>query len=494
MSDSSPRFAARAAVVASLLFVSSLHAQHAAPATQPATQPAAAEPAGESSMLPTWYNYRTRSPRTRRVDSPPDYARPMADILMEYGPEPEPNEPRLDWLLFGIEQQARYELWANDYTANQRERSRFLLRTLGYVGIVKALDPLRFGLEFEDSRAFGNNGPLDPDIEDENDILQAFAELYFPDVGGEGEHLRFQFGRLAYDMVDRRIVGRNRFRNTINGFDGARVRIGDDNSRWMAEAFAYRPVERKIRKLDGPDDERAFYGIWGAWRGWSPDIVLEPFYFVLDEDRRSEGSIDRTTHFIGLHAFGLVRDTSFDYDVSLGYEFGPYGDGYTDAYAVHAELGYTFEQHPWKPRLASWINYATGDKDPFDRDNDRFETPFTPALAFFGFPQYVDWRNSINPALYLGLRPTDKLLVEGVYRVFWVASADDALPRINRRDLTGNANTFVGQQFDVDVVAEICPKLSLDIGYSYFLPGDFIKETGPGPDSHFLYVQARWRL
>ena len=150
----------------------------------------------------------------------------------------------------------------------------FLMRTRGYLGIHKVLDPLRLGFEFQDSRSFASDLDSDiaedPSTTDEADVLQAFAELYFHDALGDGQPLSLRAGRLSFDAVDRRLLARNRFRNTTNAFDGFRIQIGSSESRWQLTGFAMMKVERFMTARDQCNEEEWFYGLAGYLRQLVP--------------------------------------------------------------------------------------------------------------------------------------------------------------------------------------------------------------------------------
>lgn len=405
---------------------------------------------------------------------------------------PNPGDDAPAWFDFGIEQRTRFEIRDDFYARNLASDDRFLMRTRSYLGIRNLIDPLRFGVEFQDSRRFGSS----LDIEDtgdinENELLQLFAELYFVDGVAPGHPLSIRAGRMSYDAVDRRLFARNRFRNTTNAFDGIRLRFGDEITPWQLDVFAFQPVERFIRSLDHGDDERWFYGVTGAWRGWSPWITLEPYYFALDEDRKGYAAIDRTLHTLGLHGFGLIGDSGFDYDVNFAYQFGHMTGGKHRAFATHAEVGYTFA-HDWSPRAAVMIDYATGDENPNDGVNERFDRLFGAAHNFYGHSDNFSLSNLIQAALHLSAKPTKKLKLNAFYRNYWLASDRDSFVSARIRDPFGNSGDWIGQEIDLRTQFEVSDVVGLDVGFAHFMPGSFTSHAGGNAvdDSDFFYVQV----
>ena len=136
-----------------------------------------------------------------------------------------------DWLLLGLQVRGRVESLDNYYRQPSLPSDEgFYSRIWAYVGIREILDPFRFTIELADARREGidNFAPTSSEMDDWG-FLQAYAELYFED-GLFGMPTSFSAGRLSFDAVDRRIIARNRYRNTANAFDGVRLRFGDDES------------------------------------------------------------------------------------------------------------------------------------------------------------------------------------------------------------------------------------------------------------------------
>jgi hypothetical protein len=383
----------------------------------------------------------------------------------------------------------------DNYRRGLADDERFLMRSRAYLGIREIADPFRFGIEFQDSRQFGTELPeLNRDA-DEADLLQGFGELYFNDALGRNRPARIQAGRMSFDYVDRRLIARNRFRNTTNAFDGFRVQLGQRSNDWQFDFFAVQPVDRQVLQFDHPDEERWLYGIIPAWRRWSEVVTFEPYYLILDEDRKDRDRADRELHTMGLHAYGPIGETGFDYDVDAAYQFGENGDLDVRAFAAHGEIGYAVK-HAWKPRVSVAVNYATGDRDPDDSRDGRFNPLFGASKTMYSFQNLIAWQNVINPTLQISARPTDKLQLTGVYRTFWLASDNDAFVRAGLVDPTGDSGRYVGQEIDLQVNYQFDRRVGAEVGYAYFLPGTFTSKTGGDgiDDADFFYVQMVLRF
>ncbi len=450
-----------------------------------------------------------------RESDPPRYVRSMAEHANAFDLT---GYEHLDWLDFGIEQRIRYEHRGNYYREDQDTGDLSVLRSRIYLGVREKFDPFRFAIEYQDSRRFGDAFDDRSNI-NETEILQLYGELYFPDGAGSDQPLRFRFGRMSFDAIDRRLVARNRFRNTTNSFEGIRVTLGDHTTDWQIDLFAMNPVERQTESRDRVNDDTWLYGVTGYWRGWSPYITLEPYYLFLDSDdkpprlpsfreiaisgfnlhevlQRRSSIRSREIHTLGLHGFGVLGQSGFDYDFDVAFQFGDV-DGFSHrAFAMHAEIGYLFDL-PARPRLAAWVNYASGDRDPYDGVNQRFDRMFGASHSMYGYSDLFTWENMINPTVYLSVRPaaTPKLRLEAFYRAYWLASKKDAWVVPGLRDPTGDSGRFVGQGIDFRARYQIDRHAAIDFGYAHFMPGSFVSDTtADADDSDFIYLQMTMRF
>ncbi len=421
----------------------------------------------------------------RQETEPPSYVKPMSEHGKAHGIS---GLEDLDWLDFGLQHRIRLEFRDDYYYRDEPENGdeQLLMRSRLYMGFRGICDPLRFGFELEDSRQFMSDFAEDNRDVNEADILQLFGELYFANAFGEQSPLRLQVGRMSFDCVDRKLVARNRFRNTTNAYDGFRLRLGNVTNDWQVDAFAVMPVERRLRQMDRADEERWLYGVVGSWRRWSGVITVEPYYLILDEDRKDEKRVDREIHTMGLHAFGPVGDTRFDYDIDVALQFGRSGSEKHRAVAAYGEFGYSF-QHSWKPRLSLSGTYGSGDGSPDDDISERFDRLFA-ANHFRSTSDLFNWQNTINPKVRLEFRPLEKLRVDCAYGAYWLASDADAWVVPGRRDSEGDSGDFVGQEVELRARYAFSSHAVLEAGYSHFIPGPFVENTGAADDSDFLYV------
>ena len=460
----------------------------------------------QAASPPTTFYVEPGSYGTARETDPPAYVRNMAKAGFNTSKD-------LSWLDAGLEYRVRFESRDDDIRRVPITGldQPLLLRTRGYLGIKNILDPLRLTMEVTDSRR--NHSQFVDDDRDVNEmeVIQAFAEFYLPsilysDARGNNRPLRLRLGRMAFEVLDRRLLGRNEWRNTTNNFDGARLTLGQDYNDWQLDFMVLKPVLRNLTEPDSPNLDQTFSGLIGHWRSNSPAITLEPHYFRLQQQASATNNFrERDIHAPGLRIYGRAgKDNVFNYDVSAMAQFGDDGAEQQKATALTAEVGYSWQQPAWRPRLSLFYGYASGDRNPFDKTNNRFE-------RFFGFARpwsaddYMIFENIHAPKLKLEFQPILGVRVDAGYNLFWLASSTDRFNNLlagksAHRDRSGNSGSYVGQSADIRVRFNLTTQLLANVGYSHFKNGEFTRNRQIAEsrfasiDSDFAYIELTFLL
>jgi hypothetical protein len=166
--------------------------------------------------------------------------------------------------------------------------------------------------------------------------------------------------------------------------------------------------------------------------------------------------------------------------------------------------GYTLVDAPWQPRFGAEYNYASGDEDPTDGENNTLDNLYPTNHKFFGYLDEFAWKNLQNPYVSLALNPTPKLKTQFFYRWYWLAEDKDFWYRANqapnapgRRNAKGEADDYVGSEIDLAFWWNITKKIAIHGGYSHFFAGDFVEDTAGTPDAlngsddaDFAYIQT----
>lgn len=422
---------------------------------------------------------------TRRDPDPPKYSRAAADAGW-------PAISDWTWLDIGLDYRFRYEYRDDDIRRPVAGLDEPLLhRTRVYLGVHDLLDPFRFAFEMQDSRRYNGNFPKDNRDINEFEVIRLYAELYFEDILGRdalgnGRPLSLRYGIHNFEFLDRRLIGNNQWRNTANTFQGFQAALGQEANDWQIDLLAVQPLERRLYEWDRPVDGQWVWAAIGHWRGWSDVVTLEPFYLAFTDSQVPNGG--RLVHSPGLRAYGRFGDTGFDFDADGIYQFGENGDREMSAWAATAEVGYRWSL-PWKPRLSVFYGHATGDADPNDGTDNRFE-------RFFGFARpwsandYIVFENIRTPKLRLELTPHEKLRIDAGHSWYWLDSATDRYLLDSLRDVSGRSGRFLGHEFDIRFRLQATRKMEVILGYAHFFPGDFTRNVIRDEGTDFAYLEV----
>ena len=418
----------------------------------------------------------------------------------------------VNWLDVGVVSRLRYEYNENDFRkTTDKVDEPFSLRTRLFAAVKNKFDPLRATFEFQDSRRYNYQYPSTNLDVNKREFIQGYGELYFKDALGvdalgNDRPLSLRAGRMAFELTDKRLIARNEYRNTTNNFQGYRAVLGQLNSDWQGTLFALNPIIRFMEQADIANEAQRFYGAAFDIRKWSNVVTLQPYYYLLQQNgsklkytstgapATAANKKDRNINTGGLRAYGIVSNTGIDWDLSYIKQWGDDGGQVHDAYNYDVEAGYTFA-HAWKPRVMAYRGYASGDKNPNDSTSQRFE-------RLFGFFRPLSHSNLIVMENFQAnklrgeFNPTVSLKVDFGYSWYKLASATDRWTVPNLRDTTGKSGKDIGQEIDVRAQFPVTKYLSMVIGYSYFMAGDFAKATsqkvtpGRGEDSHLVWIDA----
>lgn len=469
------------------------------------------------------YYQKTKGYRVEPEPDPPSYVRNLSKTQFEQFRD-------VEWLDVGLDFRNRYEYRENDYRTATAGGSAvngnrpapdniFLLRSRAYIGVKDILDPLRFAIEFQDSRSYNSLYTKTNSEVNEFDLIQGYAELYFDDALGHNRPFQIRAGRQHLELLDRRLIGNNQFRNTTNNFEGFRVRFGKKQNDWDLDTFGLQPVDRLKYNFDQADEDTWVYGGVLSLRQWSDFITIQPYfigkkvngdpYNAVAANRKNDIDI----YAPGLRVYGVFGNSGFDFDADINKQFGSFGYTRTgvkdqlflehDAIAYSLELGYTFD-HEWKPRASLYYGYGSGDNDPnrnaSSGSNERLDT-------FYGFNQpwsrndYFSWDNVHAPKARLEFTPYKDVRIDTGYNAYWLASDTDAWGRANNlRDVTGKSGNFLGHEFDIRVRHNLNPYVDWSVSYARFNPGSFteaasvLSTTLPGAQgteaSNFFYFEV----
>jgi hypothetical protein len=400
------------------------------------------------------------------------------------------------WLRFGLEHRARVEHLANDFR-HERDSTGLLLRTL--VSAEVRVAAVVGGAELQDARGwFSADTPLNTTLVNPLEPLQAYVGLRLRGVVEADDALSVSVGRLTLDVGSRRLVARNEFRNTINGFTGLDAQWASGRAD-VVRAFVAAPVTRRPAasadlasarvELDRENVDALVWGVFAQSRPLRGRVQLDAALLGLHERDGEVASANRQLVTQTLRVLRGPVPGELDFQLEVMAQLGRScasaapADVTTLLHAAlgaHAEVGLRLAA-PLVPRAAVVFDFASGDADPTDGVNGRFDPLFgarrfdlTPTSLWGALPR----SNLASPGLKVELQPHARVEASAGWRLALLASATDAWVVTGLRDPTGAAGGFLGQQGDVRLRWHVFPRnLLVEVNGALLVPGPFLAAT-----------------
>ena len=449
------------------------------------------------------YYKNPRSYGTNRILSPPAYAKTLSETGYS-------SFKDLKWIESGMDYRTRNEYRENDLRRADSGIDRpLLLRSRAYFAVKEKLDPFRFAFEVEDAQRKFSKYEIDDRDYNRAEPINAYGEFHLKNGLGNNRPFSVKYGIQSFEFLDRRLIASNEWRNTTNTFQGFRVTLGKDQNNWSVDILGLQPLERLEYDVDKRIRNQFFGGVIGHIRQWSNLITIEPFYLGLNQSPLNQVKYNPTTfsfadnsrvgreiHTTGVRLYNIYF-SGFDYDISAIYQFGVNDlqkQQRHEAYSFLFDAGYTYNSK-WKPRTGFFYGYVSGDRNPNDNTNQRFE-------RLYGFARpwssndYVQMENVQTPKFVFEFEPITGVKIDTACVWFYLASATDRWNAANRiQDKTGKSGNYMGFEYNFRIRFDVMYGVKANIGYAYFKPGEFtVNTTGRDQNSNFVYLEMTYSL
>jgi hypothetical protein len=351
----------------------------------------------------------------------------------------------------------------------QRARLRFDMDVIQDVAVT---------VELQDVRLWGESGSTTGQL-DNVDVRRAFAE--FRNLGGKPIDL--QVGRQVLFYGNHRLVGHLEWVDQGRTYDGVRLKTHPEG--WFLDAWAV-----QIDETGAENNDKYFYGIYGGPK-WLDLYVLG----VQDQDRAAGETGATGNTFYATFGFRFHgKKGNFDYTVEIPFQVGTLNGDDIEAWAASAVLGYTFEDAAWQPRIYFEFDYASGDDDPTDGKVKQFQTLFPTNHLWYGRADQVGWENLMNFRFGVFFKPTPKWRVRIDYHHMrrpeelgdWAGVTGATI-----RSGVAGSSSHLADEIDLIVTWLPSKPVQVDFGWTTFIPGGFIEETGDSPTASFLWLMCR---
>lgn len=381
----------------------------------------------------------------------------------------------------------------------------FSLRTT--VAVEYDAGPVRFGGELWDARAYGEGPNSSITTSDVNtvELVQAYAKIELGDwrKGAKGGKGLLTLGRQTMDIGSRRLVARNRFRQTTNGFTGADLEWTTHGGARL-QAFWTMPQIRRPDDLPSLRDNAVKFDLettrvqfFGA-HATLPHVlggVLETYgYRLAEQDGDNRPTRNRRLWTLGARAFARPATGKWDHDVEGAWQFGTarrsagaadVTDLDVSAWFLHAEAGYTLKGG-WKPRVAALFDTASGDGGKAGHYG-RFDTLYGARRFDFGPTALygaLQRTNIISPGVRLEAVPDKRTDVMVSYRAMWLENPRDSFATTGVRDARGASGRFAGHQAEARLRHWLVPEvLQAETGGAVLFKQGFLRNAPNAPTS-----------
>lgn len=356
---------------------------------------------------------------------------------------------------------------------------------------------------FQDAQEFGSH-QLDHDAldrrgtniyENASDLHEAWLKLKLGSCP-----MWVQAGRMQLNYGDQRLIGGFNWANTARNFDAVKFIYQKDN--FTLDLVAANVAVVDSNAWDNSDDSDNLLFAYATLKDLPQG--LQDIYWIYRDNDESE----REIHTVGTRIVGAAGGVDWNLEGALQWGSSTdtvapdsASDRYLNhkAFATHAELGYTWSTQPIEPRIAAGYDFATGDEDPNDSENNTFDNLFPTNHLFYGYMDFFSWRNLHNPYVKLSWVQSEKLKIKSYWHFFWLdEGATDAWYNaggtVVRNSAGINVDSFVGHEFDLVASYSLTKNLNLELGYGHFFASDYVADTSPGraesDDADFFYLQT----
>ena len=342
-------------------------------------------------------------------------------------------------------------------------------------------DAYVWGFSIPDSKLLGNNP-----VHDRLDINQLFLAYQFSSI-------KLKIGRQQISYRDNRVFGPGNWGNTGRYvWDAAMLTL--NNSYIQSDVIVGRfvlhnPDTWPNKTSEGP----TAYAFYNA-------IKILPFdldvFYVLNKDDRgiTKGEINTgnlTSHTLGFWLNGKYEN--LNYTGMFAGQFGTSASDQIQSSGLVLSLGYDFPIN-WKPGVQLQYIYGSGDKNPTNGIKNTFDGIFSGAdTKLYGWMNLFFWSNLKEYRINCSFSPYNMFTLLSEYHHFTLSDPRDAwyFPgNAQRRDTDGKSGVELGHEFDFSVKMKFFSFLELLTGCSFFIPGEFVKNTGKSPFASWYFLET----
>jgi hypothetical protein len=344
--------------------------------------------------------------------------------------------------------------------------------------------------------------------------VQAYVAWHGASSKNPGRESTVRFGRMTLDVGKRRLVARSRFRNTVDSFAGLDWEWHGTDGR-TARAFYLRPMNTLPGddaallddefELDRGMRRNEFFGVYYQPAPFGSGAALELYAFehrlrpTDDPLFETDMAVDHLT--AGSRFYRAAEPGHLSYEVEAVLQRGSSGgiagslertDLEHRAHFLHFEIGYELAL-PGSPNVAFQYDLASGDEDPNDVRNERFDTLFGDRSFEFGptgLYGAIARANLRSPGVRVTFNPHPRVRSVVSYRRVSLDEPRDEWAGSDYRDTTGASGRSVGRHLEASITWNVIDdRLQVDAGIARLGAGSFrARVSAPAFNGNPRYV------
>lgn len=384
-----------------------------------------------------------------------------------------------DWFLsIGGEMRQRYEFYHNPNfgsgPANHHGNNDYSLQRYLVHGDLHLGRHFRIFGQFMSSLENGRIGGPRPEVDRNTfDLHQGFIDFVTPFT--DALSVTWRLGRQELEYGSGRLISAREIPNTRRSFDAARALLRVD--KWAIDGFWGKPVRNRFGAFD--DDSDPNKSLWGVYavrpNSVLPDGHIDLYYLGFENKHGvfAQGTGHELRHTLGTRLWGLPLP--WEYNVELIWQFGRFGAGNINAWAVATNARYNLSDWPFRPRLGLTADITSGDRNP-NSANLQTYNPLFPTGAYFNIADLLGPSNFIHVHPSVDLYFSEKLKATLDWGFFWRENVNDApysIATFPIRSIQAGRKQFSGSSPSVTLVWDLTRNITMLASYVHFFPGPF---------------------
>jgi hypothetical protein len=188
--------------------------------------------------------------------------------------------------------------------------------------------------------------------------------------------------------------------------------------------------------------------------------------------------------------FKSISSSKFFYKTSYIYQNGQTGNNVDSAFAFNVLTGFQFKRCN---TISLEYSKASGDKNPADNQNHRFDGAFGAIDKYYGRMGLVKYSNMKDLQLNLEKKDRETTYRFEIHKLLLDSPSDGwSFNSALYRDKTGNSGDSLGIEYDFILDKKI-HKGSIVLGISVFDPADFVNITSnSNKNVSMIYLSRTW--